>query len=245
MYGVIGGTGFGAFERVEVLDRVWVDTPFGETSGPVISLAYEGVKFAFMARHGTPHSIPPHLVNYRANLFALKSVGVCELIAVNAVGSMHPEFAPGSLALPDQIIDYTYGREHSIYDGVYAEAVEHIDFTLPYTNSLREKIVNVCHSMKINVLDKGVYGATQGPRLESAAEINRLKRDGCDMVGMTGMPEAALARELNLDYACIAMSANWAAGLSDEPITMDDIRAAVQTASQEVSSVLLKLLCKH
>ncbi len=238
MLGIIGGTGFSALPGVEVTDQVWSNTPFGETSGPIVYADYQGVGLCFLARHGNPHRISPHLINYRANLYALKQAGVDRLIAINAVGGIHPEMGPGRIAVPDQIIDYTYGRDHSIYDGVHCEVVDHIDFTQPYTQSLRQRILSYGESLPEAVLSQATYGATQGPRLESAAEILRCKRDGCDMVGMTGMPEASLARELELDYACIALSANWAAGLSEGPITMDEIRTAISEGSNKVIELI-------
>ena len=240
MLGIIGGTGFGSMSGAEFVEQLWPSTPFGETSGPVVISALNGLKFAFMARHGNPHRIPPHLINYRANLFAMKQAGVDRIIAINAVGGIHEKLGPGNLSIPDQIIDYTYGREHTIYDGIHCETVDHIDFTKPYSETLRAKLLRSASAVSFDVLDGGVYGATQGPRLESSAEILRCKAEGCDMVGMTGMPEAALARELELDYACIALSANWAAGLSDTPITMADIKEAVSKASARVSELIFQ-----
>lgn len=240
MLGIIGGTGFSELPGVEVKDQVWPETPFGEASGPVVYANYQGVDLCFLARHGNPHRIPPHLINYRANLFALKQAGVDRIIAINAVGGIHSSMGPGRIAVPDQIIDYTYGRNHSIYDGIHCETVDHIDFTHPYSESLRNKILSCSQSLSESILSQATYGATQGPRLESAAEIQRCKNDGCDMVGMTGMPEASLARELEVDYACIALSANWAAGLSDGPITMDDIRTAISEGSNKVIELVFQ-----
>ena len=242
MLGVIGGTGFNHLPDVEIIDQVWVETPFGDTSGPIVSAVYQGKSIAFLARHGNPHKIPPHLINYRANLFALKKFGVDQLVAVNAVGGINKALGPGALAIPDQIIDYTSGREHTIYDGKYCETVDHIDFTSPYSEELRAKLLDAAKARSVPVLVDGVYGATQGPRLESAAEIRKYQRDGCDMVGMTGMPEASLARELGLKYACIAMSANWAAGLSQDLITMSDIRKSISIASSQVNVVLFSVI---
>ncbi|MGI9251610.1 MAG: S-methyl-5'-thioinosine phosphorylase [Pseudohongiellaceae bacterium] len=202
----------------------------------------------FLARHGGDHSIPPHLINYRANIDALRRMGARRILAVNAVGGIHSNLAPGSFAVPDQIIDYTYGREHTFNLGNHGDAIEqqthspmeqvgvlHIDFTNPYSEPMRQSVLNAAReAIKTNttltgtgsspyLMDGGVYGCTQGPRFETAAEIKRMKTDGCDMVGMTGMPEAALAREVGLDYASLCMSVNWAAGLSDENLTLDSM----------------------
>jgi 5'-methylthioinosine phosphorylase len=238
MIGLIGGTGFTQLNNMEITESRWIDSAFGEASGPVNIGLFKGREFAFMPRHGDPHRIPPHLINYRANLSCLKQVGVTQIVAINAVGGIHSALGPSELAIPDQIIDYTYGREHSIYDGIHNEYVDHIDFTRPYSDNLRASLINAAKAAELSVLPSAVYGATQGPRLETAAEISRFRTDGCDMVGMTGMPEASLARELELDYACIALSANWAAGLSGDKITMDDIRQAVASGASKVHKIL-------
>ncbi len=236
MIGIIGGTGLYELPGLSKLAPVWHETRYGEPSSALTFGEWQGQKIVFLARHGNPHQIPPHMVNYRANLLALKEVGVSQVIAVNAVGGIHAQLGPAELALPDQLIDYTWGREHTIYDG--SIPLEHIDFSDPYTPSLRQSLLQAAQSAGIALLDHGVYGVTQGPRLETPAEIRRCQRDGCDMVGMTAMPEAALARELGLEYACLALSVNWAAGLTQEPITMDDIHAAVQQGMGKVFAVL-------
>jgi 5'-deoxy-5'-methylthioadenosine phosphorylase len=244
MLGLIGGTGLSQLENFDISDRKWFETPYGEPSAAVCIGELNGYKVAFMARHGTPHRVAPHLINYRANLSALKQAGVTQIIAINAVGGIHSSLGPAQVAIPDQIIDYTYGRAHTCYDGVVDESLEHIDFTFPYTASIREALILAAKSASICVLEAGTYGATQGPRLESAAEIQRFKRDGCDMVGMTGMPEAAIARELMLDYGCLALSVNWAAGLSEALITMDDIHKAIELGMGQVL-LILKAYLKH
>ena len=213
------------------------DTPFGEPSAALTFGRFSGQDLVFLARHGDPHQIPPHLINYRANLSLLKQVGVTKIIAVNAVGGIHELLGPAEVAIPDQIIDYTYGREHTIYDANSSE-LDHIDFTFPYTPSIRQALLRAAKAANVSVLEHGIYGATQGPRLESAAEIQKYKRDGCDLVGMTGMPEAALAREFEIDYACLALSVNWAAGLSDSIITMDDIHQAIEQGMGKIHKIL-------
>jgi len=241
MIGIIGGTGLTKLDGLEVLEHKWLGTPFGEPSAALTFGRFSGQDLVFLARHGDPHQIPPHLINYRANLSLLKQVGVTKIIAVNAVGGIHELLGPAEVAIPDQIIDYTYGREHTIYDANSSE-LDHIDFTFPYSPSLRQELLRAAETANIAALDQGVYGATQGPRLESAAEIQRYKRDGCDLVGMTGMPEAALAREFEIDYACLALSVNWAAGLSDSIITMEDIHQAIEQGMGKIHKILNSFL---
>lgn len=208
---IIGGTGLYQLDGFEEIERNRLTTRWGEPSSEIVIMQTANCKVAFLARHGMQHNIPPHKVNYRANLWALKECGVKKIIAVAAVGGIADNMPPEMLVIPDQIIDYSYGRKHSYFEDDL-EQVTHIDFTEPYTQTLRESLLASAKSQKINVVDGGVYAATQGPRLETAAEIQRLKRDGADIVGMTGMPEASLAREIGLEYACCALVVNWAAG---------------------------------
>ena len=238
MIGIIGGTGLNQLDGCKVTEQTWHETPFGEPSSVVSFAELHGHKLAFLARHGVPHKIAPHQINYRANLFALKEAGVESIIAINAVGGIHTELGPTALAIPDQIIDYTYGRESTIYDGCHTESLDHIDFSFPYCADLREQLLDAATLAKIDVLGHGTYGATQGPRLETAAEILRMKQDGCDMVGMTGMPEASLAKELGMRYACLALSVNWAAGITENTITMKDIENAIHSGIGNVHRVL-------
>jgi 5'-methylthioinosine phosphorylase len=231
---IIGGTGLNNFQVGRVAgDR---NTPFGQTSADIIistpSISTKQQQpVAFLARHGNPHNVAPHKINYRANLWALKCLGVDSIIAVNAVGGIDPDMSPGSIVLPDQLIDYTYGREHTFYDGSSAdqlgEGLDHCDFSFPFNQRLREQLVKAAELEKIPIFKNAVYAVTQGPRLESAAEINRLAKDDCDIVGMTAMPEAALARELGIDYASVCLVVNPAAGLSQNVITMEEIQAVL------------------
>jgi 5'-methylthioadenosine phosphorylase len=197
----------------------------------------------FLARHGYGHTIAPHEVNYRANLWALKQENVTGVVSVASVGGIRRDVAPGALLVPDQIIDYTSGRRATVFEGAGAP-VTHVDFTEPYTQPLRERILAAARACGERVLDGGTYAATQGPRLESAAEINRLERDGADVVGMTGMPEAALARELGLEYAAIVVSANYAAGRgeSEHAIPMERIGAVLEEAMGRVRRIIEKLV---
>jgi len=211
MLGIIGGTGLATLEGLSIERSEPAATPWGDASAPLLHGRFAGRPTVFLARHGSGHTIAPHAVNYRANIWALRDAGVERIIAVNAVGGIGAAFAPGMLAVPDQIIDYSWGRVHSFYDEP-GEALRHVDFTEPYSRALRQVLLAAAARANLPVRDGGVYAVTQGPRLETAAEIDRLARDGCDIVGMTGMPEAGLARELDLAYACCAVVVNRAAG---------------------------------
>lgn len=212
---VIGGTGLSELAELKIEQRRVVATPWGEPSAPVTFGELAGRRAAFLPRHGRGHTIAPHDVNYRANVWALKEVGASEVVAVNAVGGIRDDLWPGRLCVPDQIIDYTWGRPHTFFEG-NDQPVCHADFTRPYSDGVRRMLLDAAARAGLDLVGGGTYGATQGPRLESAAEITRMARDGCDMVGMTGMPEAALARELDLEYACCAVVVNRAAGLGED-----------------------------
>ncbi len=241
-FAVIGGTGLTEIEGLEVIHREVVHTPYGEPSGPVTHGMIGGKRIAFLARHGYTHNIPPHRVNYRANLWALKSLGVKKIVAIAAVGGITPEMQPMRLVIPDQIIDYTHGRAHTFFEDGLTN-VTHIDFSWPYCAEVRNALLAAAECAKLDVVPRGTYAATQGPRLETAAEIARLERDGCDLVGMTAMPEAALARELDLCYAACAVVANWAAGKDSEEITMDDIHQNLVVGMANARALLRALVC--
>jgi 5'-methylthioinosine phosphorylase len=236
---IIGGSGLSGLANLEVTRRQVLRTPYGEPSGPLTFGNIGGRPIAFLARHGYGHTIPPHEVNYCANMWALKEEGVTGVVSVASVGAIKKEFVPGSLVLPDQIIDYTWGRRATYFEGPGAK-VTHIDFTQPFASALRERILNAATACGEAVADGGVYAATQGPRLETAAEINRLERDGADIVGMTAMPEAALARELGLEYATIAVVANYAAGRGNSVhgIPMDTIVAVLEETMGKVRRII-------
>jgi 5'-deoxy-5'-methylthioadenosine phosphorylase len=214
---VIGGTGMNQWPGLEITRRLSPRTPYGPPSAPLLVGKIYGVEAVFLARHGEGHKLPPHAINYRANLWALREAGVRDVIAIAAVGGIGPTMPPAALAVPHDLIDYTWGREHSYSDGFNAP-LKHVEFTEPYSARLRRELLHAALAAGVDVVDGGVMGVTQGPRLESTAEIARMKRDGCDMVGMTGMPEAALARELDLGYASLAVSVNWAAGVGSGDI---------------------------
>ena len=237
MIGIIGGSGLNTFENIEDIKSKKIDTVYGEPSSALTTGTLHNHSIVFLARHGTPHSIPPHKINYRANIDALKQLGVTKIIAVAAVGGITSRMHPGALVIPDQIIDYTWSREHTFFDGgasVVYKGVQHIDFTDPYTLDIRMQLIKTANEEKLKVVDRGVYAATQGPRLETAREIKKLAYDGCDIVGMTGMPEASLAREAGLDYACCAVVANWAAGREAGIISMEEIEKNLSVSMDKV-----------
>ena len=239
---IIGGTGLYKFPGLEDVQRRAIATPFGTPSDDIVVGTLQGKSVAFLARHGEDHVLAPHRVNYRANVWALHQLGARRIIGVNAVGGITEKMGPRVLAAPDQIIDYTHGRFDSFCD-VEGAKVEHIDFTEPYSAVLRGALLSAAQRAGVTVVDGGCYGATQGPRLETRAEIARMRRDGCDLVGMTGMPEAALARELNLEYACLALVANWAAGCGGETsISLPEIFAHLEAATAQIPPIVAALL---
>ncbi len=237
MTAIIGGSGLAEFEGLVEITQHEIDTPYGTPSAAIIEGELAGERILFLARHGNPHVLPPHKVNYRANIWALKKLGADQVVAVNAVGGITEAMAPGVVVVPDQIVDYSYGREHTYADSAEVPLL-HVDFTQPYDEAMRIKLNAVLAQQVVVHVGSGVHGVTQGPRLESAAEVVRLERDGCDVVGMTGMPEAALVRELELPFACLCLVVNWAAGKTDELITMDDIHAVLDDGIGQVRQVL-------
>ena len=239
---IIGGTGLTSLEGLEITRREVVNTPFGEPSGPLIHGRLHGAEVTFLPRHGAGHTIPPHKVNYRANIWALKQSGLRQVLAVAAVGGIDAALAPGQLVVPEQIIDYTWGRSHTFFeDGL--KHVVHIDFSHPYCQRMRALLLEAGRRAALNIHDGGIYGATQGPRLESVAEIDRMQRDGCTLVGMTGMPEAALAREAELDYAACAVVANPAAGRAGgKLISLQDIATTLIGGMRDVRALLGELI---
>ena len=241
MLAIIGGSGLASLEGLNIHRQKIERTPFGEPSGLLTFGTYNDKDIVFIPRHGNPHVIPPHRINYRANIHALHQNGVKQIIGINAVGGVTKEMTPCRLVIPDQIIDYTTGRGHTFFeDGL--NTVTHIDFSFPYAESLRKKIINAAQSASLDCFPQGCYGATQGPRLETVAEIRRLEHDGCDLVGMTGMPEAALARELDIEYASICMVVNWAAGKMDEVITMAMIDENLKNSVDKLRQLLTAYL---
>ena len=241
---VIGGTGVYAFPGLEGAQRHEVSTRWGPPSSAIVTGRSGDKRVAFLARHGERHSIAPHRINYRANIDALFELGARRIVGINAVGGIRDDMAPRVLAIPDQLIDYTAGRISSFCDAD-GEPVLHVEFGEPYAGSLRRGLLDAAGHAGVAVVDGGCYGATEGPRLETRAEIARMRRDGCDLVGMTGMPEAALARERGMDYACVAVVANWAAGCGPDPgapISLGEIHANLAAASGRVPPIVRGLL---
>ncbi len=238
MLAVIGGSGLTQLANLDVSHREVVRTPYGEPSGAVTFGHICGRPVAFLARHGYGHTIAPHEINYRANIWALNKIGATSIVSVASVGSIRPDLKPGDIVIPHQIIDYTWGRKNTFHEGL--EAVVHIDFTEPYDRSLRALLLKAADSAGVAVSDAAVYAATQGPRLETAAEIVRLERDGADVVGMTGMPEAALAREMGLPFAAINVVSNYAAGRADSirGISFDTIEAVLEQTMGRVRTLI-------
>ncbi|GGJ81273.1 S-methyl-5'-thioinosine phosphorylase [Pseudomonas matsuisoli] len=237
----MGGTGLTQLEGLTLDGVLTLETPYGAPSADILKGRFAGGDVLFLARHGMPHRIAPHRINYRANLWALRAAGADAVLAVNAVGGIHAAMGSGHLCVPHQLIDYTWGREHSYFQDEL-EHVTHIDFSHPYDDAIRTRLISALAEEGFAHSSHGVYGATQGPRLETAAEIVRMERDGCDIVGMTGMPEAALARELTLPYACLALVVNPAAGKASGPITMAGIELALGEGIGKVKTTLARFL---
>ena len=242
MLAILGGSGLSQLSSLEGVRRKTVTTVYGDPSGPLTLGRIGGRELVFLARHGDAHTLAPHQVNYRANIRALKDEGVTEIISIATVGGIRREFGPGVLVIPDQIIDCTWGRPSTFFDGPGAK-VTHIDFTEPYSAALRARILAAAAACGETVADGGVYATTQGPRLETAAEVTKLERDGADLIGMTGMPEAALAREAGIQYAAIAVIANHAAGRGDSAhaISLERIEAVLGEAMDRVRRILAQL----
>lgn len=237
---VIGGSGLNTLPDFVEVELRRVSTPYGSPSAALAFGHIGDVPLVFLPRHGAGHTVAPHAINYRANIAALAAVGVKQVIACCAVGGIGSDMGPRAVAIPDQIIDYTWGREHTFVGDTseLVSGVAHVDFTDPFSATLRTALIDAAAGAGIDVVPGGCYGATQGPRLETAAEIKRLARDGCDLVGMTGMPEAALAREAGLEYAMLAIVANWAAGLADADLTIEEIYANIEAATANVMLLL-------
>ncbi len=232
--GLIGGTGLDHWGRARRSHGI--DTPYGPPSASLAEHGIAGCEVLFLPRHGEGHQIPPHAVNYRANIDAFRQLGVDGIVAVNAVGGITKDCYPGRLVIPDQLIDYTWGRAHT-FSLDAGDELRHVEFAEPFSANLRTGLLEAGRRAGLDVHAGGCLAVSQGPRLESAAEIVRFKRDGCDLVGMTSMPEAALAREAALDYASLCVSANWAAGLA-EPVSMQAIDKTLAGAMLEVRELL-------
>lgn len=236
---LVGGTGLTELE--ETGEQLVLDTPYGAPSAPVSVVSASPLRLLFLPRHGNPHRFPPHCVNYRANLWALREAGADHVLGVYAVGGLHEPYAPAALAAPDQLVDYSWGREHTYSDSAEVPLV-HVDFTRPYDGPLRRNLLAAARKASVQIIDGGCIGVFQGPRLESAAEIERARRDGCDMAGMTALPEAGLARELGLDYAGLAVISNWAAGVGDALLSEEEIAETLREPMARVRRLVAGLV---
>ena len=241
--GIIGGTGLTRLEGLVLAEDRLIETPYGAPSAPLQLGHYAGHPVVFLARHGQDHRYPPHQVNYRANIWALAQRGALAIVSVASVGSIRADLKPGDIVIPHQLIDYTWGRKSTYHEGC-GVAVRHVDFTDPYDPALRQQLIEAAARAGMTVSDAAVYAVTQGPRLETAAEIDRFERDGADLVGMTAMPEAVLARELGLPYAAINLVANYAAGRADSRhgISFDAIEQVLQESMGRVRTIIAALV---
>jgi len=235
---LVGGTGL--TELDDHHETIAIDTPYGPPSAAIRLVETSPLRLLFLPRHGSPHRFPPHCVNYRANMWALREAGAGHVLAVSAVGGITEKYTPGTLAVPNQLVDYSWGREHSYCDSEHVPLV-HVDFTHPYDGPLRRALLQAAKNAALDVVDGGCIGVFQGPRLESAAEVERARRDGCDMAGMTSLPEAGLARELGLDYAGVAVVSNHGAGVSEEMISEEDIAETLREPMNRVRKLVRAL----
>lgn len=241
MLAIIGGSGLAHLPVLEVTHRQVVRTPYGELSCALTFGRIAGQNIVFIARHGYGHSLAPHEINYRANIWALKEQGIKGIVAIGSVGGIRHDMSPGTLVVPDDILDYTWGRSHTYFEGPDRPVV-HVDFTHPYDLALRARVLDAARAASIDVIDGGIYACTQGPRLESVAEVHRMEKDGADMIGMTGMPEAALARELGIPYASLCVVSNWSAGRGesiDEVVFAEGLREKGLTYVQTLLTQLV------
>jgi 5'-methylthioadenosine phosphorylase len=247
MYAVIGGTQTVSLSVLRHVRTAQIDTPYGAPSGQVTLGEIDGRPFAFLPRHGNPHLLAPHRINYRANVWALRELGARSVIAICTTGGIDEAFGPGTIVCPDQIVDYTTGREHTYSDGLDGRPVEHVEFTLPFGDGLRRRLLAAAGDCGVTVVDGGCYGCVNGPRLETAAEIRMLARDGCSLVGQTMMPEAGLAREAGLEYAALCPVVNHAAGVgsSRQGIERSVLRATREATMERVMQVLLAFARDH
>jgi len=244
-YAIISGSDLREHPDFKIESNHEIPSQYGFASTPVFQGNLKNwKKFLFLARHGIDTKIAPHQVNYRANIDTLNQAGAEAIITINTVGSMNLEMPPGTWVLADQIIDYTHSREQTFFDGVH-HPMKHIDFSFPYDIHLRNQLITFAKERKFQVADRGVYGCTQGPRLETAAEIKRLANDGCDIVGMTNMPEAVLARELDIPYVSLCLVANWGAGMEAEPLDIDEIYKLVEKEMKHAVEFVLRFMEEH
>ena len=239
---IIGGSLLKQLSNISTIAEERINTPFGTPSGHFITGMLDGIEVVYINRHGSQHHIAPHQINYKANMFVLKTLEVTDIIAVTAVGGITDAMSPMKWVVPDQIIDYTHGRLQT-YSDVNDTKVNHIDFTYPFDESLRKKLIKVLENQACEHETQGTYGVTQGPRLETMAEIKRMHQDGCDIVGMTAMPEASLARELQMNYATLSLVVNWAAGKGEgDLISMEDITLLIFEGNEACEKIINEVI---
>jgi 5'-methylthioadenosine phosphorylase len=245
MYAIIGGSGLANLSALQNTRRRVMRSPYGEPSGALTFGDFGGRPTVFLARHGYGHTIAPHEINYRANIWVLKQLAVQGVFSVATVGGVRDDLGPGTLVVPDQIIDYTHSRKSTFFEGAEAR-VTHIDFTQPYSARLRTLLLDSARAIVEPIVDGGTYACTQGPRLETTAEIERIARDGGDLVGMTGMPEAALAREAGLDYAVLGVVVNHAAGRGESrhEIKLEDLERVMKETVTRAVRILEQAVCR-
>lgn len=237
--GIIAGSGIQELGCEDIIATQKVETPYGPPSDLYRICNISGTEVIFLPRHGIPHHIPPHKINYRANLWGFSSLGVKEIISINAVGGINEGLSPGDIVLPDQVIDLTHGRENTFFD---KEEVVHIDFTEPFCNSLREMFCCAGEKAGIPLIRSGTYVCTNGPRLETKAEIQYFSRIGADIVGMTLMPEASLARELEICFASISVITNYAAGISKNKLTTTEVVETMRASIEKIRTLIREFL---
>lgn len=257
MIGVIGGSGLYNIPDIELLQEIEVDTPFGKPSDNYIVAEYKGKKIVFLPRHGRGHKFPPHLINYRANIWGFRKLGVKNIISISAVGGINPNLKPGDFVVSDNFVDFTKSRHQTFYEGIYSKdtdisideqvdtllkdkRVVHIDITEPFCPVIRRALIQACEENLSSFVNRGTYVATEGPRLETASEIKMFSMLGFDVVGMTLVPEVVLARELKIHFASISIVTNLAAGISESRLTSDEVVEMMHSKNEEIKKVLIK-----
>ncbi|MDQ7038486.1 MAG: S-methyl-5'-thioadenosine phosphorylase [Aquificota bacterium] len=257
MLGIIGGSGLYSLEGVRIVDEVFPETPFGEPSSPLTVAEVEGRRVVFLARHGKDHSLPPHLVPYRANLWAMRELGVERVLGVSAVGGINRDLMPGDLFIPTSFIDLTRSRERTFYEGRFSKKVEgedrvarlmregkvvHVDVSDPYCPEMRNTLDRILRDLSLRYVHGGVYVCTEGPRFETTAEIRMIDKLGGDVVGMTGVPEVVLAKELRMCYASLCVVSNPAAGISENRLTSEEVLEMMAEKEEDIRRVVLEFV---
>lgn len=237
--GIIAGSGLQELGCEEIVETITLETPFGEPSDLYRICSISGAKAAFLPRHGIPHHIPPHKINYRANIWGFKKLGIRKVISINAVGGIKEGLKPGVIVIPDQVFDMTHGRENTFFD---KDEVVHIDLTEPFCKGLRELLFCAAENIGIPLVRSGTYACTNGPRLETGAEIRYFSTIGADIVGMTVMPEASLAREAEICYASISVVTNYAAGISKSKLTTEEVIDTMRSSIQKIGLLLKEFI---